>query len=115
MDISKHPLLKQCYELGLAIEKCGASEELTEASVKAGEVAQGVKKLVNERGNNNVLSVSEDVLKKAFVEYIRDFKDTPNAFDIVTIDTDSVKYSEKITPVFFRKLKQVISMAEKSA
>lgn len=35
MDIGKHPLLKQCYELCLAIERCGASLELTEAVTKA--------------------------------------------------------------------------------
>ena len=31
VDISKHPILRQIYELCLAIEACGASTELTNA------------------------------------------------------------------------------------
>lgn len=41
-DISKHPLLKQCYEVIQAIEECGASEKLTEAVTKAGKLLEAI-------------------------------------------------------------------------
>lgn len=47
-DISKHPLLKECYDLCLAIEKCGASPELTDASMKASNLMRGIEALVND-------------------------------------------------------------------
>lgn len=47
MDISKHPLLRQCHELTQAIEICGASPELTAAVCKAGELMKGIDALVS--------------------------------------------------------------------
>ena len=38
MDISKHPLLKQAYEVCQAIERCGASVELSAAVTKASDL-----------------------------------------------------------------------------
>jgi hypothetical protein len=35
IDINKHPLLKEAYELCIAIEKCPPSPEMTRASEKA--------------------------------------------------------------------------------
>lgn len=35
VDILRHPLIKQSYEVSLAIEECGASEKLTTAAVKS--------------------------------------------------------------------------------
>lgn len=37
-DISKHFLLRRCYELMIAIERCPASEQQTKAITKAGEL-----------------------------------------------------------------------------
>lgn len=42
IDISKHPLIKQAYEVCQAIEKCGASPELTDAVTKACALMQGI-------------------------------------------------------------------------
>ena len=42
IDISKHPLIKQAYEVCQAIEKCGASPELTDAVTKASALMQGI-------------------------------------------------------------------------
>ena len=47
-DILKHPLLGQAYRLGLAIEQCGASEELTNASVLSSDLMRGIEVLVDE-------------------------------------------------------------------
>ena len=47
MDIGKHPLLKQCYELCLAIECCGASLELTDAVTKASALMVEIEKLTD--------------------------------------------------------------------
>ena len=47
MDIGKHPLLKQCYELCLAIERCGASLELTEAVTKASALMNEIEKITD--------------------------------------------------------------------
>jgi hypothetical protein len=47
MDIGKHPLLKQCYELCLAIEVCGASPELTDAVTKASALMLEIEKLTD--------------------------------------------------------------------
>ncbi len=48
MDISKHPILKQGYDVIQAIEKCGASEELTNAVIAASELLEQVEKLVDD-------------------------------------------------------------------
>ncbi len=42
IDISKHPLIKQAYDVCQAIEKCGASPELTDAVTKACALMQGI-------------------------------------------------------------------------
>ncbi|MNE12910.1 hypothetical protein D3C80_1057300 [compost metagenome] len=42
IDISKHPLIKQAYEVCQAIEKCGASTELTDAVTKASALMQEI-------------------------------------------------------------------------
>ena len=47
MDIARHPLLKQCHELCLAIEACGASPELTDAVAKASELIHDINKLLD--------------------------------------------------------------------
>lgn len=45
IDISKHPLIKQAYEVCQAIEKCGASTELTDAVTKASALMQEIANL----------------------------------------------------------------------
>lgn len=47
IDISKHPLIKQAYEVCQAIEKCGASVELTYAVTKASALMQGIANAVS--------------------------------------------------------------------
>lgn len=47
MDIGKHPLLKQCYELSMAIERCGASLEVTEAVTQASALMRDIEKLTD--------------------------------------------------------------------
>jgi hypothetical protein len=42
VDVSKHPLLTEAYEVMQAIEKCGASPELTEAVTKAGDLLKSI-------------------------------------------------------------------------
>lgn len=44
MNLSKHPLLKQCYDVMQAIEMCGASPALTAAVIKAGELLESIDK-----------------------------------------------------------------------
>lgn len=46
-DISKHPLLKQAYDVCLAIEACGASIELTNAVTKASTLLQDLGKFID--------------------------------------------------------------------
>ncbi len=46
MNLSKHPILKQGYDVMQAIEECGASEKLTHAVILAGEFIGEVDKLV---------------------------------------------------------------------
>lgn len=41
-DISKHPLLRQAYEVCIEIEKCGASTQLTNAVTKASALLQSL-------------------------------------------------------------------------
>lgn len=41
-DINKHPILKQTYELCLAIEKLPPSKEQTDASLKASELLRAL-------------------------------------------------------------------------
>lgn len=42
IDISKHKLIKQAYEVCQAIEKCGASPGLTDAVAKASTLMQDI-------------------------------------------------------------------------
>jgi hypothetical protein len=44
IDISKHELVKQAYELCLAIEKLPASKEQTEAAILATELLSSIQK-----------------------------------------------------------------------
>lgn len=48
VDLSRHPILWQCYNLTNAIEECGVSVELTNAVTKASELMNSVDKLVGE-------------------------------------------------------------------
>lgn len=48
MNLDKHPILMQGYKVIQAIEECGASEELTNAVIKASEFLDAVEKLVDE-------------------------------------------------------------------
>ncbi|MFJ5297484.1 hypothetical protein ACIQAL_13275 [Pseudomonas sp. NPDC088368] len=41
-DISRHPLLKQAYDVCQAIEQCGASVQLTHAVCKAGDLLRAI-------------------------------------------------------------------------
>jgi chromosome segregation ATPase len=47
MNLDKHPILWDCYNVTQAIEACGASVELTAAVVKSGELGEAVEKLVD--------------------------------------------------------------------
>ena len=49
VDIAKHPILKQCYEVLDAIEDCGASEKLTEASIKASDLLSSLDALITNK------------------------------------------------------------------
>lgn len=46
-DISKHPLLKQAFDVCQAIEACGASVELTNAVNKASQLLQDLGKFID--------------------------------------------------------------------
>lgn len=64
MDTSKHPILKKYYGLCRAIENCGASEELTEASSQANDLARDLEYLVDiflnlKQAALNVLDLAE--------------------------------------------------------
>ncbi|WP_446030539.1 hypothetical protein [Lelliottia amnigena] len=57
IDISKHPLIKQAYEVCQAIEKCGASTELTDAVTKASALMQ---EIANLTGRMDELEAAEN-------------------------------------------------------
>lgn len=46
IDVSKHPLIKQAYEVCQTIEKCGASPELTRAGSQASALMQNIANLL---------------------------------------------------------------------
>jgi hypothetical protein len=48
-NISKHPILKQCYELMRNIEQFPASEQETKTIIKAGELMDELNALVDEQ------------------------------------------------------------------
>lgn len=48
VDISRHPILEQAVEVCYAIEKCGASVELTNAVTKASALVQSINALLDE-------------------------------------------------------------------
>ena len=73
MDISKHQILKKCHELGLAIESCDASEELTMVASRAGHLTTDVEKLVDsEQGMKGHLEAMRESLKTPQGKYEND-------------------------------------------
>ena len=57
-NLSRHPILEQCHGVCEAIEECGASEELTEASMKACALLATIDYLVDsEEMLGNLLAV----------------------------------------------------------
>ena len=75
-DISKHPILQECYELCVAIEECGASEKLTEASMKASNLLESIDSLI---ANKSLKTDADDACPKCGgtgeVEYYHDAGD----------------------------------------
>lgn len=63
MDISKHPILRKCFDVIQAIEVCGASVELTTAVIMAGELLQDIDKLISDV-NKGGLEMTKDEFKK---------------------------------------------------
>jgi hypothetical protein len=64
MDISKHPILKQGYDVVQTIEVCGASEKLTAAVIKAGAYNDEVEKLVDENAKmREALLKAKEIIK----------------------------------------------------
>jgi len=47
MDISKHPILKQAYDLSLAIEDLGTGDKITEMSFIAAQLIKGIESIVD--------------------------------------------------------------------
>lgn len=47
VDISRHPILKQSVEVCYAIEKCGASPELTDAVTLASALVRSIDELLD--------------------------------------------------------------------
>jgi hypothetical protein len=47
MNLSKHPILKQGYDVIQAIEECGTSEKLTHAVTLAGKLLDEIDNLVD--------------------------------------------------------------------
>ena len=47
MNLDKHPILMQGYNVIQAIEECDASEKLTNAVIKASELLNEIEKLVD--------------------------------------------------------------------
>lgn len=50
VDISRHAILKQAVEVCYAIEKCGASPELTGAVILASALLESIDKLLDAHG-----------------------------------------------------------------
>lgn len=50
VDISRHPILQQASDVCYAIEKCGASVELTNAVTKASDLVRAIDKFMDEHG-----------------------------------------------------------------
>lgn len=62
VDIAKHPLLRECYEVCLAIEQCEASDELTDASGRASDLLDSIDKTLTKPKNSVVITEQLDDL-----------------------------------------------------
>ena len=58
MQLYKHPILMQGFNVVQAIEECGASEKLTHAVILAGEYNDEVEKLVDAFNDPTFLAVN---------------------------------------------------------
>ena len=72
VQLDRHPLLMQCYDLSQLIEECGASEELTKAVVAAGELLESIDTHLNEGaplGNQNeYLSLIQEKIETLYTD-----------------------------------------------
>jgi hypothetical protein len=66
ISISKHPLLRKCYEVNLAIEQSGASKQLTKASTLGNELFKEI---------NDYITLINELNEKYEKEEYRVFKD----------------------------------------
>jgi hypothetical protein len=76
VNINKHPILLQAYEVCLAIEKCVACVPVTEASIKASALGESIEKLIDAH------AVENDRYRKALelVKHDIDADDHPRAW-----------------------------------
>jgi hypothetical protein len=83
-DISKHPLLRQCYEVMGAIEKCGFSAELSEAVTRAGALMRALEAELDKRSIDRRCLYSVDTknfpgkVRLRFVEFSEEFVNPDN-------------------------------------
>lgn len=47
VDINKHPLIRQAYDLCHAIEACGCSSEITTAAIQASALMSAIEKYID--------------------------------------------------------------------
>ena len=59
VDLSKHYLIQQAYHVCLAIEECGASEKLTNASTKASQLLEDIEDYIDSRAWSNKMVQAE--------------------------------------------------------
>lgn len=81
LNLYRHPLFIQIYELTQQIEKCGASPELTEAVIKASALNESVAKLIDER----------DKLLRSFDEVQQDLTATDMSLSKAKQDLNSCR------------------------
>jgi hypothetical protein len=74
MNIKKHHILEQCYNLSRSIEECGASEKLTQSVIKVSDLMIGVEKIVDEIETLKAKQIEDGIIILHYDDMVKQLK-----------------------------------------
>ncbi len=93
MQLDKHPILKQCYDVMQSIEDCGASEKLTHAVTLAGDLMSNINVLVDQ------LIIQNNIERLIDIDHIKKLNINPTDILLLNVDTTLIN-SDQVTEMY---------------
>ena len=128
-DILRHPLLTQCYELAGAIEDCGASEELTNATTKCNDLLRALDQFLPEKApladrlaekgfepvqSISVANLTLERLKRNPIGYTVYFEHDENGLSFTVYDVQDSKHDRVSVAADFKAAANSLMIPEAS-